>query len=76
MFPWKNHNQPEVYYGCANPDGSDGPWCPTELADDGSYVGGSGKWGYCDMANWECSNGKVGTVQNDMALCLKLIYFD
>jgi len=59
MFPWKNQGQPEVYYGCANPDGSDGPWCPTELSADGSYVRGSGKWGYCDMANWECSGTSV-----------------
>ena len=39
------------HQGCANPAVPDkdpgGLWCPTEVDDDGVYISGSEKWGYC-----------------------------
>ena len=39
------------HQGCANPavpdKDSGGLWCPTEVDDDGVYISGSEKWGYC-----------------------------
>ena len=34
-----------AYHECVF-DG-DGDWCPTEVDDDGVYVNGQGKWGFC-----------------------------
>ena len=48
VFPWKYHDDPTEYKGCANPDGGTGPWCATELTD-GKYISDSGKWGYCNL---------------------------
>ena len=59
IFPWKYKDEPPLYNGCANPSGySGGHWCPTGLTD-GRFIGGSGKWGLCDMTLSACSNGKV-----------------
>ena len=24
------------------------PWCSTKVDDNGTHIGGQGKWGYCD----------------------------
>ena len=48
VFPWKYHDKPTVYTGCANPDEGTGPWCATQLTD-GKYIEDSGTWGYCNM---------------------------
>ena len=78
IFPWKYDNTPEVYHGCANPPTAKSikPWCPT-VVTDGIYVSGSGNWGFCNMTNPECSNGKMGSVQKNMKrnLFMKAIYF-
>ena len=56
IFPWKYSKTGSVVYnGCSGPLG-DSPWCPTELTD-GTYISGSGKWGYCDMAVSNCQEG-------------------
>ena len=49
LFPWRFNNNPTVYDGCADPDGSGYPWCATGLTSDGKYINRSGKWGICDM---------------------------
>ena len=42
IFPW--HYSGQWFAGCADPDNSNSPWCPTEINCDGTYI----KWGYCD----------------------------
>ena len=49
IFPWTySDGGSTVHQGCANPDGDPGGlWCPTEVDDTGTYIAGSGNWGYC-----------------------------
>ena len=50
IFPWTYSADGDNYQGCANPDSdSGGPWCPTGVDDNGIYISGSGKWGYCNL---------------------------
>ena len=48
IFPWTYSVDGSNHQGCANPDNHPGGlWCPTEVADNGTYISGSGNWGYC-----------------------------
>ena len=50
IFPWTYSIDGSKHQGCANPAVPDkdpgGLWCPTGV-DDGVYISGSEKWGYC-----------------------------
>ena len=48
IFPWTYSVDGSNHQGCANPfDDPGGLWCPTAVDDTGTYISGSGNWGYC-----------------------------
>ena len=64
IFPWYLNDAPELYQGCSLVN-SDQEWCPTELTN-GSYISGSGKWGYCDMSKCIKNEGSVPQWQRNL----------
>jgi len=55
--PWRFEDEPTVYNGCANPEGtSGGAWCPTELTNGKFIPDASGKWGFCNMDSAFCKS--------------------
>ena len=77
IFPWSYSADPDpkpLYTGCASPTAEGGPWCPTEVDNDGVYISGSGKWGRCDFRLPACNReGEAGGyLRNEELSCLWL----
>ena len=44
IIPWGYDHSGEKFYGCADNDPGELPWCPTAVNDQGFYVSGSGTY--------------------------------
>ena len=74
IFPWYYSRDPvpTLYIACDNPDADVKNWCPTEVVN-GTYVSGSGKWGYCNEDLSECNikggvKGKAGKYRDTVSV--------